>query len=1003
MGFSNNILFYYLFVVFIAFLFSSDGVAQGLENFDNSNATASYKTDSFVGNDDIIWNYVAARDENGDANNSGIDGNALMLRRSSDSSRVYAENIPNGIQDFSVKLYKGFTSSGNRKVELFINGVSYGQSEGFDDFDEHIFQVVDIDVDGNFDLEIRNITSKQIIVDDIFWTAYDSGGNPPMITNITQIPSVNNVTSSDQVSVSATVTASSGVQNVQLYWGLFSGVLTNNIEMILDDGDDYSTQDGIPQHTANTTVYYKIVATDNQDVTTSTPEMSYTVFDPQWLPLPFFNEFRDDDDLTLANDAGFEFNEVNLELSGEGYLKMGIGSSITTPPIDFSLYTGLLTYFDGATWGGIRNQEITIFVSDDNGDTYTALNSYPINLPYTAYGTYAQYIDVSDFTGRLGRIKYEMTNGTAYVRFRDLLIEEFQGYLFDGGWSPSNPNGASTEHDDIFVLEGMAEFTENIDLNRLFIEQNATLYVHENLNLHGQKILIDGDLVFTSNENSDGQLSQVDPETQIRGEATIQRYLSYNRAYRMVSSAVNTSTSIRDNWQEGVNNTSTDPQYNQNPNPGFGTHITGSETGAHGFDATESGNPSMFELDALAQEFIPIANTDENTLKSGKPYLLYVRGDRGIDLTNEEDEGETVLRSKGQLVIGEQIQYFPTMNAGEFAMFGNPYQCVVDVYELFIYDGFRINSSYYYVYDPSLGDYGAYVTVHLPTGTNVQVSEANQYLQPGQAAQFVTIENGGPQLTFRESYKAPDNHHPINRGRAGLLADNMITLQLYTTENYNANGPLHDGFAMVFDPYFSNDITAADALKPMNFYENFGINNNGVFLSLEQREMPVSGDVFTVYSDGYRHTHYTVKMILDGFEDAIIYLDDHFTQNSTLFETGEVIYQFEVDENDPLSVANDRFSIRVAHRLNVESPELDAVTLFPNPLSGQRFNIFMSQTNDYVDIAIHDMLGRTVFEEKYAAAGEIVEVVLENPLQSGVYLVSVTRGGKHVVMRLINQ
>lgn len=979
------------------------GFAQGLENFDNSNATASYKTDSFVGNDEITWNYVASRDENGDANGSGINGKALMLRRLSDSSKVYAENIPNGIQDFSVKLYKGFTSSGSRKVELFINGNSYGQSEGFDDFDEHIFEVSNIDVDGNFDLEIRNVTSRQIIVDDIYWTSYDSGGNPPVISDIIQTPSANNVTSSDSVSVSATVTASSGIQIVQLHWGLVSGVLTNQIEMIQDVDNVYISQDDIPSRIPNTTVYYKIVATDNNDATTSSSEHSYTVLDPQWLTLPFFNGFRDEDELTFAVDAGFEFNDVNLELSGEGYLKMGIGSSITTPPIDFSIHNGLLTYFDAATWGGIRGQKITVFVSDNNGDTYTALNSYSIDIPNAAYGTYAQYIDLSNFTGSLGRIKYEMTNGTASVRFRDLLIEEFQGYLFDAEWFPRNPNGTSTEYDDVFLLEGVANFTENIDINRLFIERDAMLLVGKNLNVHGQKILIDGDLVFTSNEASDGQLTQVNPETQIRGEATVERYLSSNRAYRMVSSPVNTLTNIRDNWQEGVNNTSIDPQYNQNPNPGFGTHITGSITGTHGFDATETGSPSMFDFDALTQEFVPIENTDENTLKSGKPYLLFVRGDRGIDLTNEEDEGETVLRSKGQLVVGDQIQYFPTMNAGEFALFGNPYQCVVDVYQLFIYDGFRINSTYYYVYDPSLGDYGAYVTVHLPTGTNVQTSAANQYLQPGQAAKFVTVENGGPQLTFREQYKAPENHYPINKGAGRMATDNMITLQLFTTENYNNNGPLHDGFGIVFDPYFNNDITAADALKPRNFYENFGIDNGGVYLSLEQREMPVTGDVFSIYSDGYQHTHYTVKMILDGFEDAIIYFDDHFTQSSTLLESGEVIYQFDVDPNNPLSVASDRFSIRVAHRLDVKNPSLEEVALFPNPLSGKRFNILIPDINETIEVGIRDMLGRKIFEQEYGATGRTLEVTLENRLDSGVYFVTVTHAAKRKTLRLIGQ
>lgn len=143
-------------------------------------------------------------------------------------------------------------------------------------------------------------------------------------------------------------------------------------------------------------------------------------------------------------------------------------------------------------------------------------------------------------------------------------------------------------------------------------------------------------------------------------------------------------------------------------------------------------------------------------------------------------------------------------------------------------------------------------------------------------------------------------------------------------------------------------------------------------------------------------------MILDGFEDAIIFFDDHFTQNSTLFESDEVIYQFEIDENDPLSVANDRFSIRVAHRLNVRSPELATVMLFPNPISGERFNIYIP-ANDQVAIAIRDILGRTIFEEEYDVTRDVVEVVLENPLRSGVYLVSASLGGKNVVMRLISQ
>lgn len=149
-----------------------DGDLCGFENFDNAELTTSYADGSFVGNDGITWSYIHSRDENEDANESGIDGNAIMLRRASSESAISSSTISGGIGSFAVKLYKGFTGNGDRQVELFINGDSYGVSEPFNDFDEHIWVVEDINVSGNFTLEIKNITDRQIILDDIMWTCY---------------------------------------------------------------------------------------------------------------------------------------------------------------------------------------------------------------------------------------------------------------------------------------------------------------------------------------------------------------------------------------------------------------------------------------------------------------------------------------------------------------------------------------------------------------------------------------------------------------------------------------------------------------------------------------------------------------------------------------------------------------------------------------------------------------------------------------------------------------
>lgn len=173
---------------FVFALMASFSFAQGLEDFANSNATGSYSDDSFIGNDGITWSYVASRDANGDANSSGINLPALMLRRVSDNSKITSSSISGGIGNFSMKLYKGFTGGGDRQVEVFINGVSVGTSQAFDDFTEQTFSINDINIGGDVVIEIVNTTSKQVIIDDITWTAF-AGAPTPTLSVVDAEPS----------------------------------------------------------------------------------------------------------------------------------------------------------------------------------------------------------------------------------------------------------------------------------------------------------------------------------------------------------------------------------------------------------------------------------------------------------------------------------------------------------------------------------------------------------------------------------------------------------------------------------------------------------------------------------------------------------------------------------------------------------------------------------------------------------------------------------------------
>ncbi|SDX36165.1 GEVED domain-containing protein [Aequorivita viscosa] len=586
--------------------------------------------------------------------------------------------------------------------------------------------------------------------------------------------------------------------------------------------------------------------------------------------------------------------------------------------------------------------------------------------------------------------------GFSYGEFEDytVIINAVPGFVYNNGaWSPSDPNTNATATDDITVVDGVTSFTADIEVNNITVMSGATLNVESVLTFNGD-LTIDGDLVFVSTATGNGELAAVNGTSTITGNATVQRYAQNKRSYRMVSSAVTTTTSIHDNWQEGAAN-STD-----NPSPGFGTHITGSTTGQNGFDATATGNASMFTVDVSTQQFQAIANTDVNTLTAGDAYLLFVRGDRSIDLTDPTDNvsSETVLRATGALVTGTNTQNFASATAGNFVMFGNPYQSAVDVNSVFA-SSTNVNSNFLYVYDPSLGTYGSYVTVDLPSGTSG--STANQYLQPGQAAQ---VQVTGPAtIIFNESDKAPGNFTSTNA--SPMMENDMLTVQLFTTENFNNHGAEHDSFRILFGEGNDNRLTLADAVKPMNFYENLGRDLNGTFLSIERRALPESAEVYPLYSAGYQANDYTLKLTVDGLEGSFLYLDDHFTGTSMLLEAGENTYSFRVDANDALSIATDRFSIRTEQRLGVDDNSLLAgIRLFPNPLNGDTFYINAPKLNgEQLAVSISDLTGRNIFEQTIDCRANTVTIPMGDNVASGVYLVTLKHGGDSNTYRLIKE
>ncbi len=166
-----------------ATLLGTDG--RGWESFDRfliyGNA---YRNGSFTGQNGIRWDYFHAAP----AQDHPIDGRGILLSSAEDGSRISSHPIPGGIGRLAIDLRKAFTASGNRQIEVLVNGVSRGRSPVFGgasgaDPTVYTFILDDLNVTGDFTLEIRNAlgtssSRRQLVVDDIRWTGWPAAATP---------------------------------------------------------------------------------------------------------------------------------------------------------------------------------------------------------------------------------------------------------------------------------------------------------------------------------------------------------------------------------------------------------------------------------------------------------------------------------------------------------------------------------------------------------------------------------------------------------------------------------------------------------------------------------------------------------------------------------------------------------------------------------------------------------------------------------------------------------
>ena len=640
----------------------------------------------------------------------------------------------------------------------------------------------------------------------------------------------------------------------------------------------------------------------------------------------------------------------------------------------------------------------------ESGTTGTTWE-FPGARAYRNYPTVREANPVYDATEWT---KISATSGDATTGIGD------NDFVYRGNWTTSglgDPeaapfDGANTDK-SIFIESAETTLSGTNTISDVIVRAGATLILEDAITLNGDFTNF-GKVIFRSTAIKTAALGPFNYENRrLVGENyEIERYIpKSNRAFRFLSASVTTTSSIRDNWQDGQNNTLTGDDNNSNLNSGFGTHITGSTIGANGFDATLTGNPSMFGWNAANAQWNAIPNTDTKTFKAGDAYVILIRGDRSTTLNSNTAVGPaTTLRATGELAVGSKTVTNLSSTLGGFSLIGNPYQAKVNMTDLLSSgNSSGVSSQFVYIYDPTLGTRGGYATVTLADGSNTssipETSNANQFLEPNQAF-FVETTTTNPAVAFNESFKttATGNNttfsvpEPLTNLNINLFYDDIDTKPV-------------DALRVRFRPEANNAKDTLDATKVWNYDEWFAIDRFPNYMSIETRGMPTKQDSIPFYLGNFTRSAYRLEVKPENFSGAKGYLYDNYLESSVELTTDEsTSISFDVDIIIPESIATDRFVVKFEKvTLGTEDVVLNSsMVVYPNPVRGNSFSIFHQQAFNglVLRLQLFDLQGRMVLNQELANSFRMT-VNLNNSLSSGVYVLKLSDAKNSQTTKLI--
>ncbi|MGZ8561550.1 MAG: T9SS type A sorting domain-containing protein, partial [Flavisolibacter sp.] len=504
-----------------------------------------------------------------------------------------------------------------------------------------------------------------------------------------------------------------------------------------------------------------------------------------------------------------------------------------------------------------------------------------------------------------------------------------------------------------------------------------------------------GFLTLKSSASNTARVAPVAVTANINGSVTVERYIPARRAWRILSAPIMGTQTIKQSWQENA-------AANTNPNPGFGTNITGGPvfgSTANGFDLNPGAQSSIQSYTGTGWTALP--NTNVNTVGT-RALMLFVRGHRGTTLgLNTVPPTITTLRAKGPLNIGDRVYLVP---ASGFAAIPNPYASPINFATIT-----RSNvANNFYLWDPKMGGtygVGAYVNVSFNgvgyDVTPASVSPESQYIQSGQG--FIVASTGvAGSLTIKESDKSATP--ATNVFRTVNSSGFRITLQAINEDHSTA---VLDEAYNSYSSMYSSDIDAFDAPKLSNIEENLAILSKDKMLIVERR--PIVSDNETIYLKLWNTTtrNYVFEFNPENMGSKGLYavLHDKYLRTVTPIDLNAISQVYFTVNGDEASKNTDRFKVVFTKNKPGAVKPRSWLTIYPNPVSGSTVNVEFSNMDKgtYMVTLVND-LGQVIYNKPvFHAGGSIIQQIkLNHNLARGVYQIQVSGSGEKIATKIVS-